>query len=244
MTKAQKKTENLPAEIDTTTSQFAIMSMEGNEISDILNENLDGEQLTPSDLESVGVPAGGNTTWTINTVDGEVDTKSIDGILIMTNITRAYWESDFSGGGDPPACSSPNGKVGIGTPGGDCRACPLNQFGSAKDGEGRGKACNEKRFLFMVTQDETLPIVIKAPAMSLKGAKKYLFGLTSKRKAMHSVYTRLTLEKDKNQDGIDYSRIVFTKIGEVEHPETSAAYAKGIKPHLTQVAAEESMQRD
>ena len=243
MSKQTVVNENLPAEIDAA-SQYAIMTMGDGEIASILEENLGGEQLTAADLESVSVPPGGGTTWTLNTIDGEVETKQIDGIIILTQITRAYWESEFTGGGDPPVCTSPNGLVGIGNPGGDCRSCALNQFGSAKNGNGRGKACNEKRFLFMVTSEETLPIVIKAPAMSLKGAKKYLFGLTSKRKKMHSVYTRLTLEKDKNQDGTVYSKIAFTKIGDVENPELSKAYANAIRPHLVEVAQRETMMQD
>lgn len=225
-------------------NQYAIMQMQKGEIGEILNENLAGEQLTPQDLESIGVPAGGGTTWTVPTIDGEIETKHIDGIIVLTQITRAYWETPFSGGSEPPVCSSKDGRSGIGTPGGDCYSCPYNEFGSADKGEGRGKACSEKRFLFVITQNETLPIVIKAPAMSLKGAKKYLFGLTSQRKNMHSVYTRLTLEKDKNQDGIDFSKIVFTKIGDVENPELTKAYADGIKPHLMSVASKAGVERN
>ncbi len=34
-------------------------------------------------------------------------------------------------------------KTGIGEPGGDCATCPLNRFGTAKGGKGKGKACTE-----------------------------------------------------------------------------------------------------
>lgn len=233
MPKQQKPDENLPE--TTQENNYAIMQMGEGEISTILAENLGGEKLTAVDLESVKVPAGGSTTWTMETIDGEVETKTIDGIIIFTQLTRAYWPSEYSGGSEPPQCTSQDSLNGIGDPGGDCLVCPLNEFGSAKQGAGRGKACSEKRHIFLVTADETLPIIIKAPAMSLKGIKKYLFGLTSKRQAVHSVYTRLTLEKDTNADGIVYSKIVFTKIGDVENPELSKSYADGIKPHLIQV---------
>ena len=241
---AKKQEAPVPVEISPETGQYAIMTMQSGEIAEILNENLGGEQLTAADLETVTVPAGGGLTWTINSIDGEIETKQIDGIIIFSTITRAYWPTKYEGGSEPPQCSSQDGRMGVGNPGGDCYICPLNAFGTADAGQGRGKACSEKRFLFVVTQEETLPLIVRAPSMSLKGAKQYIRGLISKRQHLHSVYTRMTLEKTKNADGITFSKIIFTKIGDVENPELSKAYAAGIKPYLMSVARESSLKQD
>ena len=221
-------------EIPKTDGQFAIMTMDKNEIQELLTENLGGDTLTPNDLDRVVVPGSGGTTWTIPSIDGEISASEIVGILVHTQTVRAYWEEDFTGGGTPPDCRSDDGLTGVGNPGGNCLSCPLNQF----DEEGGAKACSESRLLFMLLKDETLPIVIKVPAMSLKNARMYLRGLTSKRQLIHSVYTRLALEKDKNKSGIAYAKIVFSKIGDVEAPEVSKAYAQNIKPFLVRAAQE------
>jgi len=219
------------------------MKMEKGEITTVLRENLGTEEIVATDLEQVVVPSGGVTTWTIPTIDGDVETKEIIGIIVCTQIIKAYWKESFddTGGGIPPDCSSEDGLSGIGDPGGNCLKCKFggkDAFGTAKDGKGRGKACQEGRLIFIVLQDEILPIRIKAPSMSLSTSRKYLFGLTSKRKAVHSVYTSMTLESDKNRDGIKYSKIIFTKIGDIENPAKTEAYAKALKPYLSKVAAE------
>ena len=235
-----KKTENLPEKIP----QFAIMAMEKDGIKDILAQNLGGERLEIKDLVVIKVPSGGATTWVYDSINGEIESKHIDGIIISTQMTRAYWPDIYSGGKEPPVCSSQNGLDGVGDPGGDCNTCPHNQFNTADGGKNPGKACSEKRFLFMVTPGEILPICVRAPAMSLSPSKTYLIGLTSAQKKMHSVVTRLTLVKDMNKKGQAYAKINFTKIADVEDPERSEAYAEAIKPHLASVATAANIDRE
>ena len=50
------------------------------------------------------------------------------------------------GGSNPPDCGSFDGITGTGTPGGICKNCPFNQFGS---GEGKSKACKNRRMLYL-----------------------------------------------------------------------------------------------
>ena len=96
----------------------------------------------------------------------------------------------------------------------------------------------------MVMQGEILPVVITAPAMSLNPIRKYLRGLVSRQLPIHSVYTELALETDKNQDSIKFSRIVPRKVGDVEKPELVKAYAEAIKPYLVQVTEDLLRTRD
>jgi hypothetical protein len=232
-----KKNEgNVPAVMGE--NQFAIMVSDINELKNELAETLGGEKLNVNDLTRLTVPAGGGIRWTVPTLQGDQDMKELVGIIPFTTLNRAYWPEEFDGGGSPPACVSHDGLKGIGDPGGNCLTCKFAQFGSGKQGAGRGKACQESRLVFLITADEMLPIVIKAPATSLAAAKKYLTGMISRRKMLHSVYTKLSLIKKQNKDGIAYSQITFEMVGEVENPKASKAYADAIKPHLVVAAAE------
>ena len=235
--------DNLPAEVDQQAT-FAIMKYKEGEIQKILAENLGSDMMTAMDLPQISVPAGGGTTFIRPTIDGEVDEKNLTGIIICTKHTRAYWRSKFdeTGGGTPPDCVSEDGEKGIGDPGGDCADCPFAQFGSADNK--RSKACQEKRVIFLLMPEEILPIAVKAPATSLKNAKQYLMGLTSRGKKLYEVYTTLSLEKDKNKDGIAYSKIVFKKAGDVENPQMLGIYAESIKPYLMKVMRDMASMQD
>ena len=122
------------------------------------------------------------------------------------------------------------GETGYGMPGGDCFTCPLNQWGSA-DGSG-GKACKEKRMLFILRATDLLPIVIQAPSTSLQPIKKYLLRLASQGLPYWSVMTSLALEKAQSGSGIAYSRIAPSSSGPVpeEQREKLAEYVAAIKP--------------
>jgi hypothetical protein len=223
--------------------QYAIMEMDTGELAELVQENLGGETLSAGDLTRVPIPAGGATTFVIPTIDGEIETKEIEGIIIFTQLTRAYWPLSFdeTGGGTPPECASFDGLTGMGNPGGNCLKCPLKEFNSGDKGR---PACQEKRQIFLFQKDDFLPTLIAAPAGSLKNAKQYLTGLTARRMFSHQVYTRLTLERDKNQDGIAYSKLVFQKIGEVEDPARTKALSQKLKPFLVQAAQAAANERD
>jgi hypothetical protein len=233
-----KTNTNLPDTVDQV--QFQMMQMQKGEIAEILRENLGEDSLSVQDLPRIVVPGSGGKIWTVPSVEGDVEMSDLVGIIVFTKVTRTYWEKSFddTGGGEPPDCYSPDGVLGVGIIADSvkdhmCGNCPMSEF--AKDGT--GCPCKESRLIFMVMQDEILPVVIKAPVMSLKNAKKYLTGLTSRRQKVHSVYSTLTLEPDKNKRGIKYSKIMFSKSGDVENPALSAGYAEALRPFIDKAAA-------
>jgi hypothetical protein len=218
--------------------QYAIMQQGKMEtVQEMIKENLGDSTITLSDLTRVSFPSGKSKTWIVPDIEaegGEIESKSIVGIVLMTQKTRQYWEESFddTGGGTPPDCSSEDGTTGRGNPGGACKECMLSEF----DQDTGRQPCQEKRLIFMITQDDILPIMVSAPPTSLKNVRKYLLGLTSKQRWAHSVYTELTLETAKSQGGIDYPKINCRKVGDVESPEITAEYAKMIKPYLKREA--------
>jgi hypothetical protein len=76
-----------------------------------------------------------------NTVTGENYGKLVQIVPLMFFKNRIRFRDKNEGGGI--LCRSDDMRTGIGDPGGACVTCQYNQFGSAKNGKGKGKACTE-----------------------------------------------------------------------------------------------------
>ena len=177
-----------------------------------LASNLGGLEISVFDLETIRIPAGGGLNWQILTPEGEESAKTINGILVGTQMTRAYWSTPIEeSGGAPPDCSSPDNNTGYGNPGGSCRTCPYAKFGS--DHRGRGQACKQVLRLFFLRDGQVLPSVIPLPPTSHKACKQYLLGLASRGVQARTVITEIGLAKTKNQDGVAYSQATFKAAG-------------------------------
>lgn len=181
----------------------------GNQAAALLKQNLAGEDISMADLDRVKVPAGGGTSWTVKTLEGERPTKTLEGVLLHVTRRRAYWQS-ANPSGDQPDCSSNDCVTGVGTPGGACLNCPLNQFGTAVKqggGLGRGKACKESVLLFLLQPGALLPTIVVTPAGSLKAVKQYRLKLAEGGVPYYAAMTRLELVKQANKDGIAFAQI-------------------------------------
>lgn len=216
-------------------AQFAALAEASGDMLATIRDNIGADKITDRDLDRVVLPLGGAVNWAVPTLDGEDSLKSLDGIIVHWTMPRAYWKQNLEdvGGQAPPDCSSTNGDFGVGNPGGDCFTCPLNQWESAE--RGKGKACKEKRLLFLLRADDLLPIVVQAPATSISGIRKYLLRLASNSLPYWAVITRLSLEKAQNGGGISYSRIVASSGGPIPQEQLAGvkAYVDSIKPLVT-----------
>ncbi len=76
-----------------------------------------------------------------NTITREIYGKTAQLIPLLFYKSRILFGPMDEGGG--LRCQSPDNITGIGDPGGVCVKCPLSQFGSARNGEGKGTACNQ-----------------------------------------------------------------------------------------------------
>lgn len=201
-------------------SEYAILLADSGALGEILRENVGDGGLSPFELDRVRVPAGGGTTWTVPSLDGDQDIKTLEGIILFQRTVRSYWAGDFSGAGSPPDCSSQDGVAGVGDPGGDCGICPLAQFGSGRNG--RSQACKLSKFLFLVRPESVLPMLVAVPPSSLKPVRQYMLRLAGQGVPFYGVVTRLDLAKTKNADGIAYSQVV-PSLGRKFGPEETAA---------------------
>jgi hypothetical protein len=200
---------------------YAIAQVELPDLLETIQSNVGDAQIGERQLDRVKMPSGGSVTWSVPTLEGDVDTKELVGVVVFSKLVRAYWQTSYDdGGGDdipdcasndsaqafppgefvPPATEHTNGGYA-------CQTCALAKFGSAEDG--RGQACQQKRLLFMLTEKDVLPIVVALSPTSLKPAADFMLRLTRAGVPYWKVGTRVTLEK--YTDPKPHARAVFTK---------------------------------
>lgn len=198
--------------------RFPALLGDANNVIEALRENLGGERLTERDLSSILVPAGGATTWEIPGLVGVTETKTLEGVIVYTRNTRAYWPKGLDEGNRVssdkiPDCTSKDGLFGVGDPGGSCELCPLAQWESGKGGV--GQACKAMRQLFIVREQGLLPFVLTLPPTSLKPARDYLLSLAREGVTYRACVTAITLEQ-KTKDGNKWAEARFAFVGPLD----------------------------
>ena len=154
--------------------KFTLPTMTESDFSaEELAEDADGLQMS---FQRVKIPAGGTLQFEMpsNDPDNPDYEKTLVGVILHNHATCAYWPAGSEYDDDTtPLCSSVDGKVGIGTPGGACAACVMNRFGSAPDGS-KGKACKNMRVLYLLRSGEYMPLQVNLPPTSIKPFKEFL----------------------------------------------------------------------
>lgn len=196
--------------------QFQIAQMDNDVLAEIMEANVGGE-LGEFDLDRVGMPSGGATTWVIPDIEGEIETKTLTGVMVHWKEARAFWHKSFdeTGGGSPPDCFSNDNTIGEGAfgpgsegnPTGKCADCPMSDWGSANpaDDSVRGQACKQMRVVYLIQPDSLLPLVIVLPPTSINAHKKFLLRLVGKAIPYWGVVVNVELEKQRSAGGINYA---------------------------------------
>lgn len=204
------------------------------EVKELLADNIGNGGIDQFSLTRVKVPAGGGIAWAVPTLEGVSVAQEFTGVIVHWKTMRAYWAEAYgTGSGDtPPDCSSQDGDIGIGEPGGECMKCPLNEFGTAHTG--RGKACKEVRGLFVLPENALFPTFMPLPPMSIAPLKSYMLQLASSGINYWKVVTALTLETARNKDNVVYSRAVPKLVRRLEDAEVVAvkAYRDELRPAI------------
>ena len=174
-------------------------------LSDAMSQELEGLNLA---FERIKIPSAGSTVFELpGEEDGEPENlKEFTGVILYHHPLFAYYRDKYAGGNEPPDCGSFDGITGEGDPGGACAKCRYNQFGS---GEGGGKACKNRRRIYILREGEVFPLLLSLPTGSLKEFTRYIQRLLSHGKKSLSVVTRFSLKKTTNAGGIAYSQAQF-----------------------------------
>lgn len=192
-------------------------------------ETFDLQTMTPELLETlanevgtdgnipydrVKIPSGGGIMFEIPGDEGEEAecVKEIKGVVLFSHAVNLYWEKDYNGEKVNPDCSSVDGIRGVVTETGeicDCKECPRNQYGSKANG--RGKACKNARYLFVLREGNPLPIILTLPPSSLRAWSDFVTKkILVKGLKPYQTVVKISLKKAQNSSGIAYSKAVFT----------------------------------
>lgn len=155
--------------------------------------------------------------------------QTIEGVIMLSHKSNGLWSKPFgSGDSKTPDCSSVDGVYGTVTETGECvecASCPCNAFGSAKGGEGRGKACKNMRRLYIMRRGDIFPMVLTLPPTALSAYDSYRTKVMLGRKKMANVMTRISLKSAQNKDGVAYSTPIFEAVGVLDGVEAAAMRA-------------------
>ena len=135
--------------------QFPDVSLSADFSQEELQDDTDGIRLT---FPRAKIPGGGSTLFELPGEDASKPeyVESLQGVILFHHLVNGYWMGEPSDEDKSPLCTSMDGKMGHGDPGGLCAKCRLNTFGSAEDG--RGKACKNQRYLYLLRDGEFMPL--------------------------------------------------------------------------------------
>lgn len=163
-----------------------------------------------------------------NTVTGENYGKLVQIVPLLMYKNRIRFQDREQGGGI--LCRSDDMITGVGDPGGACATCKFNQFGSAKNGEGKGKACTEFfNFPVLVIPEDGEIDSSRLAVKSFKSsgvpvAKEWLAKMRMRKVDMFGGLYELTSAPKKFSQGTSYIEIV-NNAGFVEAPTYAIAKA-------------------
>ena len=173
----------------------------------------------PYEPERIGFPAQGRQHFEIETVNGETCFLSrLNGVILYDHPHYAYFQNSGYGKGEVPVCTSYDGLKGSGYPGGDCSKCRFNEWGS---GNGKGKACRQRRIIYILREGVIYPFQLDLPVASAPSFSKYIRQLSCSFLRPAEVVTAISLETIKNPT-FSYSRAVFTMERELTEEEKEA----------------------
>ncbi len=218
----------------TVVENFEVPALPDNED---VQEEMDGLELS---FTRVKIPSGGGLAFELpGEDDDEPDlAKEVRGVILFHHPVNAFWEAEYTGQNNPPDCSSFDGKFGEGNPGGNCKVCPNNQWGSDEQG---GKACKNMRRIYILQEGEIFPLLLTLPPTSLGNFSRYITRrILQKGLRTHKVVTKVTLKKATSSGGISYSQASFKLEGVLseEAQEAMKKYSEVIKDMASGVAIE------
>ena len=207
-------------------------------LAEALTSELGGMDIS---FDRVSIPAAGGQAFEVpGEMPGETDmVKDFSGVILFHHPMFTYYRERFSGGNNAPDCGSYDGITGVGNPGGVCANCPLNQFGSGENG---GKACKNKRRIYVLREGELIPILLVLPTGSMKEFSVYIKRLLAKGKKSNSVVTKFSLKKVTNASGIAYSQAQFAvdRVLTAEEMPFVQAMSDQVKSFATRVAYDDA----
>jgi len=208
-------------------TNYGYLNLNKFDMNTVLADEMDG---LPVSFEYIKIPIGGGSMFEMpGDNPAEPDTvKEFSAVILFQHPLNAYYKTEYKGGSNPPDCGSLDGHTGEGVPGGNCDICPLNQYGSGKNG---AKACKNRRHLYLLREGEIFPMILSLPTGSLKSFSRYLMRLIPKYRTSNAVVTRFSLKKAVSNKGLGYSQAQFAvdRVLTLEEHELIAAMTEQVR---------------
>jgi len=193
-------------------------------------QNVGSGSVSEFDLPRIKTMSGA-ALWLIPKIEGEETSSFIEGVVVYARDTRAYFPTKEGGA---PQCSSIDGVVGHGDPGGECLRCPLAQFESAQDG-GKGQACKQGKQLFILRTDSMFIEMVALPPTSMKAVRQYFLKIATQGIPYDKCILRIELEKAQNPQGKIYGKAAFKFVRRLSDDEAArAAKFRGLAISLSE----------
>ena len=203
-------------------------------LAEIMAAELEGLSVS---FDRVKVPSGGLTAFEMPGEDDDSPevSKEFEAVILHHHAVRGYYREEYAGGHTPPDCGSIDGRAGVGDPGGKCGECPLDKFGTGRNG---GKACKERRRLYLLQEGQVFPLLYSVPSASLKPFAKYVLRLLTRGLVPSEAVTRFSLKKAVSGGDLDYSEAAFKLARPLSDGEKGAvaAYAQEVRQMAAKVA--------
>lgn len=206
----ENKTVKMATSEVATVSQNSVIEYGANSVNlaSLVAEEMEGLTLS---FDRIKIPAGGGLAYEVpsENPDNPDMVKEFKAVILHQHPVHVYYKEKYTGGNTPPDCSSNDGYIGIESETGEvkiCKECEFSKFGS---GEGNGKACKQRRRLYILRPDEALPTILSIPTCSLNDYSKYMTRLITRGNKSNSVVTKFSLKKAQSAGGISYSQVVL-----------------------------------
>lgn len=195
---------------------FTLPAITGGEFStDDISEDYDGLQMS---FQRIKIPGGGSLVFEKTGDDPEHPeyVQTIEGIILFNHQASAYWpEGSEYDDSVSPMCSSVDGKIGYGLPGGACALCEFNKYGTGVDAKGnpsRGKACKNMRNLYILQDGEYMPILLSLPPTSIRPFTEFMsLAFVPHRRPTWASVVQIGLKRVENGSNL-YSVATFKKL--------------------------------
>lgn len=218
----------------------------GINVNEVFAKEMDGLGDIP--FEVIKVPGGGHIAFEVpgDDEDNPDVVKELVGVIVHQHQVNAYWDKDRATGSDEsnaPLCSSHDGHTGynrISRTYCSCKTCENNRYGSAANG--RGKACKNMRQLYFLMGGRMMPVIIQLPPTSIKAFNTYTGSWISKAGIPPFAHiTKITLKKETNKEGQDYSTVLFSHVRNLTQAELTHAWEVKAICEARAAAAQENM---
>lgn len=216
------------------------------DFKEILETNFEGVNKDEIDLPRMKMLHGGALCFELPPdLDGETkQVKEIDAVILYKQRVRGWWKDDYSGGGQPPECSSSDGITGYNTEEEEvleCKHCPLSKYGSAS--KGRGQACKDMRRLLVRLGDDIVPSILTIPPTSVKVVDNFMVRLVSKGIKYTDIRVKLSLVSEKNKEGTPFSKLVISK-SENEMTDKEKEMSKAMREYFSPAIERRAVEMD